>query len=446
MSATMHLRVEPAQTYTLFPTNKPGFFNNQVPSLPFPYTSTVQLPEKRPSAFEHLLPPPPSPPLADQSVTHVMAQLSEFAAFMVYVMWHARKPANRQTGTPSLYRSSFPALTFDPSPAFKKFCLQILTATQLSESAVCLALKYIAILLQSNPFIEGAEGSEYRLFIVALILANKFLDDNTFTNKTWSDVSGMKVHDLNIMEAEFLEALDYNLFVRDNEFMRWKEVLDLCRDCAQFASLDHPQQRQRTILAMLRNLGLYEDEQQRREEEEKRRRLQEVEELKQRQRALWESLISSSSSLSSSSSTSYHSSEREREYQLFVVDKKQQQQQQQQQQYSSQRPGSFPPPIGRHAFTKQAAQLPPPVGDRLYFNSSDLNRRYSGDCRLAPIQQQSSIQLQSSTSSSSWDPFGYSIHPIDCNQQDHHSYYSSQPFSQPVHNRTVPPLSWRNFN
>jgi hypothetical protein len=45
-----------------------------------------------------------------------------------------------------------------------------LTATQLQESAVYLSLKYIAILLQSNPSIEGAEGSEYRLFIVALML------------------------------------------------------------------------------------------------------------------------------------------------------------------------------------------------------------------------------------------------------------------------------------
>ncbi|KAG0169008.1 hypothetical protein DFQ28_007305 [Apophysomyces sp. BC1034] len=411
----MHLRVEPAQTYTLFPTNKPGFFNHQAPSLPFPYPSTLQ-PEKRPSAFESLLPPPPpSPPLADQPVAHMMAQLSDFAAFMVYVMWHARRPANRQACAPSMYRPSFSALTFDPSPAFKKFCLQILTATQLTESAIYLALKYIAILLQSNPCIEGAEGSEYRLFIVALILANKFLDDNTFTNKTWSDVSGMKVHDLNIMEAEFLEALDYNLFVRDNEFVRWKGILDICRDCAQYTSLDNPQQRQKIILTMLKDLGLYEDEQYRREEEEKRRRLQELEELKQRQRALWES------------STSYHPAERE--YQLFVMTKNQQQ--------CAQRPGTFPPPIGRHPPQKQSSQLPP-VGDHLYYNSNDLNRRLSGDCRLAPIQP--SVNTQSS-----WDPFGYSIHSIDYNQRDH-SYYSSQPFSQSIHSRTVPPLSWRNFN
>jgi hypothetical protein len=45
-----------------------------------------------------------------------------------------------------------------------------LTATQLSESVILLALKYIAMLLQYNPSIQGAEGSEYRLFTVALML------------------------------------------------------------------------------------------------------------------------------------------------------------------------------------------------------------------------------------------------------------------------------------
>ena len=60
----------------------------------------------------------------------------------------------------------------------------MLTATQLQESAVYLSLKYIAILLQSNTSIEGAEGSEYRLFIVALMLGKTsqaepllFIDD-----------------------------------------------------------------------------------------------------------------------------------------------------------------------------------------------------------------------------------------------------------------------------
>lgn len=63
-----------------------------------------------------------------------------------------------------------------------------MSATQLSESVILLSLKYIAMLLQNNPSIQGADGSEYRLFTVALMLGTKqynviFIDvfSNIFT-------------------------------------------------------------------------------------------------------------------------------------------------------------------------------------------------------------------------------------------------------------------------
>ncbi|KAG0170665.1 hypothetical protein DFQ30_002180 [Apophysomyces sp. BC1015] len=157
-------------------------------------------------------------------------------------MDHSRETANLASGT---------------SGAFRKFCRQILHATQLSESVVLLSLKYIAMLLQNNPNIQGAEGSEYRLFTVALMLANKFLDDNTFTNKTWSDVSGMKVTDLNIMEFEFLDVLRFRMFVRKDEYERWKTALVTFRSQVQgSAQAEEHQQRQKVLEATLESIGL----------------------------------------------------------------------------------------------------------------------------------------------------------------------------------------------
>lgn len=296
----MHLRVETAQPYTLFPT-KPTFVNHPPPppSYPYPPQSTLgyhhqyhhqQQPfsnilpyphqyhpqqyqqqsfsysnggnysnnaattvKRSSSAFEPLFYQqpqqqqvlPPSPPTTPISNMDQAPTLADFAASIVYLMWHARKPfllATMKAASPN--RHSFSSLPGNASPAFKRFCLQVLTATQLSESAVFLALKYIANLLESNPSIEGAEGSEYRLFIVALMLANKFLDDNTFTNKTWSEVSGMKVQDLNIMESEFLEALEYHLFVREEEYTSWQSTLDTCRQ----RYIQHQQTPMRSII------------------------------------------------------------------------------------------------------------------------------------------------------------------------------------------------------
>jgi hypothetical protein len=92
------------------------------------------------------------------------------------------------------------------------------------------------------------------------MLANKFLDDATFTNKTWSEVSGMKVHDLNIMEAEFLEALEYNLHIGEHEYSTWKHLLEECRDRTHMSYYDSPQQQQRLVLMTLKTLGLYDND------------------------------------------------------------------------------------------------------------------------------------------------------------------------------------------
>ncbi|KAG1324174.1 hypothetical protein G6F62_009247 [Rhizopus arrhizus] len=217
--------------------------------------------------------------------TLTVTQLADFAASMTYLMWHARKPSTSVTTNVErsfsnsaygndmsylMWQAKKPStrvspmddytMTFTASLAFKKFCYQVLSATQLKESAVYLCLKYIANLLQINPSIEGAEGSEYRLFVVALMLANKFLDDNTYTNKTWSEVSGMKVHDLNVMEAEFLEAIDFNLYIRAQDFAVWKILLESCRQRYSISYTDTVQERQKAIYNTLHTLGLYDNQ------------------------------------------------------------------------------------------------------------------------------------------------------------------------------------------
>ncbi|CAG8496943.1 10545_t:CDS:2 [Acaulospora colombiana] len=73
----------------------------------------------------------------------------------------------------------------------------------------------------NNPTIKGQNGSEYRTFTVALMLANKFLDDNTYTNKTWSEVTNIPVSEINTMEMEFLSSLNYQLYVSEQQFFDW---------------------------------------------------------------------------------------------------------------------------------------------------------------------------------------------------------------------------------
>ncbi|KAG0297152.1 hypothetical protein BGZ96_007513 [Linnemannia gamsii] len=112
-----------------------------------------------------------------------------------------------------------------PKPMFRKFCLDVLSATLLSPSVILLSLKYIQQLMinlkESNKIVNTGEGAEYRFFTGALILANKFLDDNTFTNKTWADITGMKIKDVNHLEMQFLSGIEFRLFTSSWQYSEW---------------------------------------------------------------------------------------------------------------------------------------------------------------------------------------------------------------------------------
>ena len=97
----------------------------------------------------------------------------------------------------------------------------ILSTTQVTQNVILLALLFIYRLKKFNPGVSGKRGSEFRLLTIALMLGNKFLDDNTYTNKTWSEVSGISVQEIHIMEVEFLSNMRYNLFVSEEDWKKW---------------------------------------------------------------------------------------------------------------------------------------------------------------------------------------------------------------------------------
>lgn len=86
---------------------------------------------------------------------------------------------------PCIWAGSFKRALLSPKrhAAFKIYVQKILKATQISCTCMILALHYIQRLRTAYPAIRASIGSEVRLFTTALVLANKYLDDNTFTNK-----------------------------------------------------------------------------------------------------------------------------------------------------------------------------------------------------------------------------------------------------------------------
>ncbi|KAG9252841.1 uncharacterized protein F5Z01DRAFT_638005 [Emericellopsis atlantica] len=112
-----------------------------------------------------------------------------------------------------------------PHDAFRKWTQSVLSTTQVTQNVILLALFFIYRLKMASPEVKGRAGSEYRLLVVALMLGNKFLDDNTYTNKTWAEVSAFDVKEIHVMEVEFLSNMRYNLLASKSEWVAWLEKL-----------------------------------------------------------------------------------------------------------------------------------------------------------------------------------------------------------------------------
>lgn len=76
-----------------------------------------------------------------------------------------------------LSNASTAALQFSASSEFIAFMAKLLATTQVSQSVIVLSLHYIFRLKETNEFTLGKPGSEFRVAVCALMLANKFVDE-----------------------------------------------------------------------------------------------------------------------------------------------------------------------------------------------------------------------------------------------------------------------------
>ncbi|KAF9557226.1 hypothetical protein CPC08DRAFT_725201 [Agrocybe pediades] len=124
----------------------------------------------------------------------------------------------------------------------------LLLSTLLQPSAVFLAVWYIARLpvcfsavplaeeyVKENAFRAAVmgdinlvaghdtiEGSiAFRLVVLGCMLANKWLDDHTFSNKTWHSISKIPVQTLNHLESLALDMFSYDLSISNDQWSQW---------------------------------------------------------------------------------------------------------------------------------------------------------------------------------------------------------------------------------
>ncbi len=64
-----------------------------------------------------------------------------------------------------------------------------------------------------------------RMFLSALVLASKYLQDRNYSARAWSKISGLPVNEINSNEMAFLLAVNWQLHITDAVFTRWTDIV-----------------------------------------------------------------------------------------------------------------------------------------------------------------------------------------------------------------------------
>ena len=116
-----------------------------------------------------------------------------------------------------------------PSIDLKKYLERIIIYTESEDSTIIIAFIYIDRLSKFSGIILTPYNI-HRIIFVAILIAIKYNEDNTFTFEFYSQVAGISINELKILEFEFVCLLKFKLFVSKKDYEKYKVYIDEIED------------------------------------------------------------------------------------------------------------------------------------------------------------------------------------------------------------------------
>ncbi|KAI1329942.1 hypothetical protein F5Y16DRAFT_408858 [Xylariaceae sp. FL0255] len=119
----------------------------------------------------------------------------------------------------------------------RTFIQETLRRSRTSYSTLQVALYYLILIKPHVPNLDftmeqpddahsiRALQCGRRMFLAALILASKYLQDRNYSARAWSKISGLGTQEINQNEMAFLTAVNWKLHITDLVFKRWTEII-----------------------------------------------------------------------------------------------------------------------------------------------------------------------------------------------------------------------------
>lgn len=111
-----------------------------------------------------------------------------------------------------------------PEIDISSYLSRIAFYSKAEDSTFIIALIFIDRIC-TNGSIMITEYNVHRLLFTSILIAIKYNEDQYYDNTYYSQIAGVTAKELAMLEAELLDSIGYNLYVKDEEYKKYFEYL-----------------------------------------------------------------------------------------------------------------------------------------------------------------------------------------------------------------------------
>jgi hypothetical protein len=119
-----------------------------------------------------------------------------------------------------------------PGISLKDYLIRIQTYSGIEKSTLILSLILIDHICKKSQLILTYYNI-HRLLFGSVLISIKFNEDTYYDNKFYSEIAGVKLKELKMIEYSFLELSDFNVCVDPQEFEQYRQYLEEYKEISQ---------------------------------------------------------------------------------------------------------------------------------------------------------------------------------------------------------------------
>ena len=143
---------------------------------------------------------------------------------LLEILENNKKMSNYKDIIKNQIKSPFSSNTI-PKISLEDYLLRIQTYSNMEKSTLIIGLIFIDKLCNTSNIVLTYYNI-HRIVFSALLISIKFNEDSYYDNKYYSEIAGVKLKELKILEYSFISLINFNLFVNINIYEKYANYLN----------------------------------------------------------------------------------------------------------------------------------------------------------------------------------------------------------------------------